>query len=203
MLSVIHFTHFELCFNKSNRSTPELEGTSNENSQASSSSATDVENNQNDEREGSENNEPLEKSKIKRPPGINASLVLMYAVFFMMFTIGVVHITSCPVCIFIPIYLIVAGLVGALAKFLSKSKNKYLFNVAVGLVVLDIIWNGIGTYFVYKNYQPSYEPDTPDYCNRTTYLLAFWILTFQYTLLGFFILLSACYMLMRGDFKKK
>ncbi|KAJ8970549.1 hypothetical protein NQ314_001165 [Rhamnusium bicolor] len=35
------------------------------------------------------------------------------------------------------------------------------------------------------------------------FLLAFWTLTFQYTLLGFFILLSACYMLMRGDFKKK
>lgn len=60
-----------------------------------------------------------------------------------------------------------------------------------------------GTFVVYKEYQPNYDPNLGDYCNRTAYLLAFWILTFQYTLLGIFVLLSACYMLMRGDFKKK
>ncbi|KAJ8920596.1 hypothetical protein NQ315_004735 [Exocentrus adspersus] len=97
-----------------------------------------------------------------------------------------------------------AGAVGAIAKFLSNSHNKYVFNTAVVLVVFDIILHAAGTYFVYKNYQPHYDPASGDeYCNRTTYLLAFWILTFQYTLLGFFILLAGCYKLMSGDFKKQ
>lgn len=60
-----------------------------------------------------------------------------------------------------------------------------------------------GTFIVYKEYQPNYDPKLGSYCNRTAYLIAFWILTLQYTLVGIFILLSACYMLMRGDFKKK
>ncbi|KAJ8969187.1 hypothetical protein NQ317_010287 [Molorchus minor] len=173
-------------------------------SPTTSSSATDIEKQEDEERLEFEKNEPLEKSKIRRPPGINASLVLLYAVFFTMFTTGVVHITNCPVCPFIPYYLVIAGLVGALAKLLSRYKNKYLFNVTVALVTFDVVWHGVATYYVYKNYQPDYDdPNKEGHCNRTVYLLSFWILTFQYTLLGFFILLSGCYMLMRGDFKKR
>ncbi|XP_023029770.1 transmembrane protein 272 [Leptinotarsa decemlineata] len=153
--------------------------------------------------ESEENNEPLEKAKEKPPPGINASLVLLYAVFFFMFTVGWVSLNSCSINRLIPIYLIVAGFVGALAKFLSDRSNRYLFNSAIVLVVFDIGWHGLGTYVVYKEYQPNYDPKIGEYCNRTAYLLAFWILTFQYTLLGIFIMLSLCYMLMRGDFKKK
>ncbi|XP_018570207.1 uncharacterized protein LOC108910163 isoform X1 [Anoplophora glabripennis] len=178
---------------------------STQNSSTTLLSNADVEKLENERKLKAEsNNEPLEKAKEKRTPGINASLVLLYAVFFTMFTTGIVNIMNCPVCIFIPLYLIAAGALGALAKFLSRSTNKYLFNTAVILVVFDVILHGVATYFVYKNYQPEYNSASGDkYCNRTTYLLAFWILTFQYTLLGLFILLSGCYMLMRGDFKKK
>ncbi|KAJ8970550.1 hypothetical protein NQ314_001166 [Rhamnusium bicolor] len=116
---------------------------SEQKSPTASSSTIDIEKQDNEKNLESENNEPLEKAKEKRPPGINASLVLLYAVFFSMFTTGVVNIMNCPVCIFIPIYLIVAGAVGALAKFLSKSTNKYIFNSAVILVVFDVIWHGI------------------------------------------------------------
>ncbi|KAG5900586.1 hypothetical protein JTB14_017444 [Gonioctena quinquepunctata] len=150
-----------------------------------------------------EENEPLEKAKEKPPPGINASLVLLYAVLFSMFTVGWVSLNSCPINRLIPIYLIVAGFVGTLAKFLSERKNKFLFNSAIALVVFGVCWHGLGTYVVYKEYQPNYDPKAGPYCNRTAYLLSFWILTFQYTLLGIFIMLSMCYMLMRGDFKKK
>ncbi|XP_050498420.1 transmembrane protein 272-like [Diabrotica virgifera virgifera] len=149
-----------------------------------------------------EDNEPLEKAKEKPPPGINASLVMLYAVFFAMFITGWVNLNSCPLNRLIPIYLIVAGFVGALAKFLSKTDNKHVFNIAMVLVIFDIFWHGLGTYVVYTEYQPNYDINSKNYCNRTAYLLCFWILTFQYTLLGIFIMLSACYLLMRGDFKK-
>ncbi|XP_057660893.1 uncharacterized protein LOC130896663 isoform X2 [Diorhabda carinulata] len=135
---------------------------------SSSASCNDVEKGENIKiLEVEEDNEPLEKAKEKAPPGINASLVLLYAVFFTMFTTGWINLNSCPVNRLIPIYLIVAG-----------------------------------TYVVYKEYQPNYDPDLGIYCNRTAYLLSFWILTFQYTLLGIFIMLSGCYLLMNEDFKK-
>ncbi|CAG9858942.1 unnamed protein product [Phyllotreta striolata] len=145
--------------------------------------------------------EPLEKAKEKPPPGINASLVLLYAVFFTMFTTGWVNLNSCPLNRLIPIYLIVAGFVGALAKFLSKLENRIAFNISMALVIFHIAWHILGTYVVYKEYQPNYESTQGVYCNRTAYLLSFWILTVQYTILGLFIMCSLCYLLMRGDFK--
>lgn len=61
-----------------------------------------------------------------------------------------------------------------------------------------------GSYWVYKEYQPNYSEQSGEkYCNRTTFLLAFWVLTLQHTVAGFIILLLSCYMLMKGDFKKK
>lgn len=78
----------------------------------------------------------------------------------------------------------------------------FLYNFQKGLLHFSIFHLILGTFVVYKEYQPNYDPKQGKYCNRTAYLLAFWILTFQYTLLGIFILLSACYMLMKGDFKK-
>lgn len=60
-----------------------------------------------------------------------------------------------------------------------------------------------GSYWVYSEYQPNYDPKLGEYCNRTAYLLAFWILTLQYTVIGFMILYCGCYLLMKGDFQKK
>ncbi|CAH0556795.1 unnamed protein product [Brassicogethes aeneus] len=150
-----------------------------------------------------EENEPLEKAKEKPPPGLNGSLIMLYLLFFVMFATGWITLNSCSINRLIPIYLIVAGSVGALAKFLSKIKNKHLFNLTVALVIFDVVWHLLGTYWVYREYQPNYDPKQGKYCNRTAYLLSFWVLTFQYTLLTFFILISGCYMMMRGDFKKK
>ncbi|CAH1961984.1 unnamed protein product [Acanthoscelides obtectus] len=134
--------------------------------------------------------------------GINASVVMLYAMFIAMFTIGWVNLNNCSINRMIPIYLIVAGFVGGVAKFLTKIENRFAFNLAMVLVIFDIFWHGVGTYVVYKEYQPNYDSKLGPYCNRTAYLLAFWILTFQYTLLGMFILISLCYMLMRNDFNK-
>ncbi|XP_049822852.1 transmembrane protein 272-like isoform X2 [Aethina tumida] len=150
-----------------------------------------------------EEDEPLEKAKEKPPPGINGSLIMLYGLFLIMFAMGWIALNSCSINRLIPIYLIIAGFVGALAKFLSKIGNPYTFNLTIILVICYIIWTLLGTYWVYREYQPNYDYTLGKYCNRTAYLLAFWVLTFQYTLLTLFILLAGCYLLMRGDFKKK
>ncbi|KAK9888710.1 hypothetical protein WA026_000938 [Henosepilachna vigintioctopunctata] len=84
------------------------------------------------------------KVKEKPPPGINASLVLWYAVMFMMFSFGWVSFNRCPLNRMIPIYLIVTGFLGALAKFMSKSDNNYAFNTSIFLVICYISWNILG-----------------------------------------------------------
>ncbi|XP_030757349.1 uncharacterized protein LOC115883181 isoform X2 [Sitophilus oryzae] len=108
-----------------------------------------------------------EKIKERVPPGLNGSLVFLYAIFFSEFAIGWVNLNRCSVNRLIPIYLIVAG-----------------------------------TYIVYKEYQPNYDPRNGLYCNRTTYLVAFWILTIEYTLMVLFVFLSICFLLMRNAFHK-
>ncbi|XP_044268819.1 transmembrane protein 272-like isoform X2 [Tribolium madens] len=161
----------------------------------------DIEKQDNERNTQSEESEVLEKVKLKAPPGINASLVLLYAIFFFMFVIGWLNLNNCSVSRLIPIYLIVAG---ALTKSLSGTTDKHLFNVVIALALFYIVWHCLGTYWVYKEYQPNYEETVGEkYCNRTTFLLAFWILTIQHTILGFIILLSGCIMLMKDDFVGK
>ncbi|XP_050309154.1 transmembrane protein 272-like [Anthonomus grandis grandis] len=165
--------------------------------------AKEAENSETDiEKAKNENNNHFsdEKTKERAPPGINGSLVFLYALFFSVFTVGVINVNRCPLNRLIPIYLILAGILGALAKFLSKFDNKYCFWITVILVLVNLFWHGLGSFVVYKEYQPSYESTDELYCNRTTYLVAFWTLTIEYTLLVFFILLSGCYVLMRKDF---
>ncbi|XP_044268820.1 transmembrane protein 272-like isoform X3 [Tribolium madens] len=145
----------------------------------------DIEKQDNERNTQSEESEVLEKVKLKAPPGINASLVLLYAIFFFMFVIGWLNLNNCSVSRLIPIYLIVAGFVGALTKSLSGTTDKHLFNVVIALALFYIVWHCLGTYWVYKEYQPNYEETVGEkYCNRTTFLLAFWILTIQHTILG-------------------
>ncbi|KAL1513459.1 hypothetical protein ABEB36_002867 [Hypothenemus hampei] len=142
-----------------------------------------------------------EKVKERAPPGINGSLVFLYALFFTVFTVGCININKCPLNRLIPIYLVLAGFLGITSKFLSKFDNKYCFWIMTVFIFFDVIWHGVGTYVVYREYQPSYVESDPNYCNRTAYLIAFWTLTIEYTLLLLFLLLSCCYMIMRRDFR--
>lgn len=96
----------------------------------------------------------------------------------------------------------VAGALGAITKLLSTCENGHLFNLSVALLLLAFGWHILGSYWVYKEYQPNYDASKGKYCNRTTYLLAFWAITFQYTVLVLFVTLAGCHMLMRNEFNK-
>nr|CAI5846147.1 unnamed protein product [Callosobruchus analis] len=69
---------------------------------------------------------------------------MLYAMFVAMFTIGWVNLNNCSINRLIPIYLIVAGFVGGIAKFLTKIDNRFAFNLAMVLVIFDIFWHGVG-----------------------------------------------------------
>lgn len=45
-------------------------------------------------------------------------------------------------------------------------------------------WFIIGSVWVYKEYEPNYDPIVGKYCNKNLYLFAFWLITAVYTILG-------------------
>lgn len=154
-------------------------------------------------KQSDDNDTSWQKIKKKTSPVVNASVVLMYLVMSSMFVFGWVSLNSCTVNPWIPVYLIVAGSTGILTKALIRTRNKYLFNVVILLVLFDLCWQAFGSYMVYSEYQPNYDAGNGQpYCHRVAYLLAFWIITIVYSLIGLFILLSCCYFLMRNTFRK-
>ncbi|CAB0018833.1 unnamed protein product, partial [Nesidiocoris tenuis] len=52
-----------------------------------------------------------------------------------------------------------------------------------------LAWFILGSYWVYKEYEPNYDPMKGPWCNRTVYLFAFWQITFIY---AFFGLMTFC-----------
>lgn len=45
-------------------------------------------------------------------------------------------------------------------------------------------WFMIGSYWIYRIYEPNYNPMLGKYCDETLYMFAFWLVTSVYILLG-------------------
>lgn len=53
-------------------------------------------------------------------------------------------------------------------------------------------WFICGSYFVYRIYKPSFDPNAEGYCNKVVYLTAFWVITSSYIIIGIVIVLMCC-----------
>lgn len=120
-----------------------------------------------------------------------------------MFLIGFKYLNDCPVNMFIPVYLLVGGVVGVVKQFFQllhrikrigsrsdeeEEERKSSFQSVIALFMLT--WFVLGSYWVYKSYLPSFDPaDYREYCNKTVYLFAFWQITIVYIAVG---LLTFC-----------
>ncbi|XP_014278291.1 transmembrane protein 272 isoform X2 [Halyomorpha halys] len=118
-----------------------------------------------------------------------------------MFLIGLHYLNECPVNVFIPIYLLVGGFVGVLKQVLqilyrvkrARNRNdneeepRSSFQSVITCFMLS--WFFLGSYWVYKEYKPNYDPREGPYCNKTVYLFAFWQITIVYVTLS---LLTFC-----------
>ena len=95
----------------------------------------------------------------------------------------------------IPIYLIVAGSAGLFGtccaggvKYTSQAEDdQQTVNPFSGLIQLFLFaWFIAGNVWIYSNYEPNYtDPSSPDFCNKTLYLFAFWVTNSYYILFGF------------------
>ena len=113
--------------------------------------------------------------------------------------LGAKYKDDCPKEDYIPIYLIVAGVVLIVRNFSSLCSRASDRNGDDGedeknpahkccdsiLDLFTFCWFITGNYWIYHIYEPSYtSSDHDEYCNKTLYLFAFWITTATYILAG-------------------
>ncbi|KAF5301297.1 hypothetical protein FQR65_LT08916 [Abscondita terminalis] len=113
---------------------------------------------------------------------VNVALQVLFIVLkVIMFIAGVVNVHDCPQQPMVPIYLIVAGLMGVSIKLVhgvnTKMEIKIISIVVQILRVIEFIWMIIGCYFIFSIYKPNYSPYFGSlYCERHSYLFAFALL---------------------------
>lgn len=117
-----------------------------------------------------------------------------------MIVIGSIYLYDCPQGEYIPIYLLVGGGFGVLKQLLHLSarvrqrveeQEEERVRQSPTQTLLNCFmlgWFIIGSMWVYKEYEPNYEPKLGKYCNRTLYLFAFWLITSVYIVLAIIII---------------
>lgn len=122
-------------------------------------------------------------------PAIGTSLIIYLILNTIMFFVGVTTTKDCPIKPIIPIYLAVAGGLGIITKLLPIINLKWLKmaiidRIAYALFIVEFIWMILGSVWIYSIYEPPYTPMTDQpHCNKTAYLLSFWLLTLNYIFL--------------------
>ncbi|KAK4886186.1 hypothetical protein RN001_002457 [Aquatica leii] len=120
-----------------------------------------------------------------------------------MIVMGSIYLYECPQGEYIPIYLLVGGIFGILKQLLHLSSRVRQTDVEreeeqlrqsptqTLLNCFMLGWFIIGSVWVYKEFEPNYDPNIGSgrYCNKNLYLFAFWLITSIYILLG---IISVC-----------
>ncbi|XP_066158362.1 transmembrane protein 272-like [Euwallacea fornicatus] len=113
-----------------------------------------------------------------------------------MIVMGSIYLHECPQGEYIPVYLLVGGIFGILKQLLHLSarvrqteeerqeENLRQSPTQTLLNCFMLGWFIIGSVWVYKEYEPNYDPTFGKYCNKNLYLFAFWLITSVYIILG-------------------
>ncbi|XP_044040777.1 transmembrane protein 272-like [Siniperca chuatsi] len=119
---------------------------------------------------------------------------------------GAVYEFDCPRQPYIPIYLLVMGVISLLLAVLSILPCTAGFGnhskARSCLVSLFFFCWFAGNVWIYSIYEPNYNKTTTSmdtYCNKTLYPFAFWTTNLNYILLGLILFSSCCTRLLCGD----
>ncbi|XP_044757520.1 transmembrane protein 272-like [Coccinella septempunctata] len=135
-------------------------------------------------------------SKLKKY--LSVSLLVPIIFHIAMIVIGAMNMKKCPVEKNIPIYLLSAGILGIATKILGIGRNfiiKYIsFDTIMSIIyTLEFVYFLLGSYWVYKEYKPSFDPMAGNaYCDKTAFMFAFIYITMIYVLMIFFLVLVCC-----------
>ncbi|XP_051284815.1 transmembrane protein 272-like [Dicentrarchus labrax] len=151
---------------------------------------------------------------LPKPPVVILVCIQLFmtGMAFAQLVIGAMYQFDCPRQRYIPVYLLVMGVITLLLVALNLlpctaagfGNNSELWSALVSLFF--VCWFIAGNVWIYSIYEHDYNKMTEDvggYCNKTLYLFAFWTINVHYILLGLLIL-STCYsyFLYGGNFKK-
>ncbi|XP_023723027.1 transmembrane protein 272 isoform X2 [Cryptotermes secundus] len=139
-------------------------------------------------------------------PHVGCSIVLGVTIVIpiCMIAMGSIYLYDCPQGEYIPIYLLIGGIFGILKQLLDLSakvrqreeeQEEERIRQSPTQTVINCFmlgWFIIGSVWVYKEYEPNYDPTRGKYCNRTLYLFAFWLITSVYVVLGVITLCLCC-----------
>lgn len=138
-------------------------------------------------------------------PVLVVSKLLAVGVPIAQVVIGALYLKSCPAQAYIPIYLVVMGAFTLSLTLLSclPCTQEPEDGGQSTLSSVCTAWNSIVSFFlfcwfiagnvwIYRIYQPSYEPSAAIYCNKTLYLFAFWTTSLVYIVIGGFFVLGCC-----------
>lgn len=129
---------------------------------------------------------------------------IMLAVPIAMVVIGSIYVNDCPAEKMIPIYLIVAGACYIVKNLIdlcgrarsredqdqhgntpSNGLSRLLGCFLLGFFIAGNVW-------IYRNYPPDSDMESPHYCNPVVYYFAFWITTLVYIFCAFTCLCLCC-----------
>lgn len=142
--------------------------------------------------------------RIRRPPKPPCVVTGCFQVIscvmpIAQFVVGALYQFDCPRQPYIPIYLLVMGVVSMLLALLSILPCHAGFGNHSGawscLVSLFFFcWFIAGNVWIYSVYEPNYNKTVSRdvYCNKTLYLFAFWTTNMSYVLLGFLLFCTCC-----------
>ncbi|XP_072542912.1 transmembrane protein 272-like [Salminus brasiliensis] len=142
----------------------------------------------------------MDDASLRQIICLPCSLVIklpMLAVPIAQITIGVMYLNECPKQQYIPVYLVVSGVFGivlALLSCLTCCPDKLCYFCNGLLSAFMFCWSITGSVWIYSIYPPNYNSTVPGepYCNKTLYLLAFWITTVSYIILAGLLVAGCC-----------
>ncbi|XP_072349641.1 transmembrane protein 272-like isoform X1 [Scyliorhinus torazame] len=152
---------------------------------------------------------------FEEPPSSPAASVCMKLLTLILgiacITIGTIYLDSCTKQYMIPIFLIVSGSTTIFFLMISlipcppndESNNSNLLKIGRVCDRLELlfstIWFIAGNVWIYSIYKPEYiDQSSPDYCNKTLYLFAFWSTTVIYILFALMLFLGFCACVLGG-----
>ena len=105
---------------------------------------------------------------------------------------GAIYMHECPLNKYIPIYLLIGGIMGIIKPILSLSlhvratqqeqaeERQRQSGTQSTLNWFILAWFMIGSYWIYHIYEPNYDSSKGKYCNKSLYTFAFWLVTSAY-----------------------
>ncbi|XP_055529414.1 uncharacterized protein LOC129721175 isoform X2 [Wyeomyia smithii] len=112
-----------------------------------------------------------------------------------MIVFGAIYLHDCPQNDYIPVFLLVGGVFSVLKQLLHlstrvRSREGQEFERLRQSPTQTLIncfmlgWFIIGSFWIYRIYEPNYDPALGKYCNKSLYLFTFWLITSVYMTLG-------------------